>query len=328
MRRPALALALAAALAAAACGEGGEPDPPGTLVLRVGHFPNVTHAQGLVAHQLTRRGKGWFEERLGPGVRIEWFVFNAGPSAMEALLAGNLDLAYVGPNPALNAHVRTGGEEVRVLAGAARGGAALVVPGDGRVRGPADLRGRRVATPQLGNTQDVACRAWLLDAGLRVTPTGGDVTILPTQNPDQLPLFRKGDLDAVWTVEPWVTRLVDEAGGRVLVDDRDSLTTVLAASARLLRERGEVASRFVAAHRELTALLLSDGPGTRELAGAELLAETTRPVAPELLEKCWARIRWDAAIARADFEVFVASARRTGLLPGDPDLSRLVPEAR
>ena len=158
---------------------GGHAKP---FVLRVGHFPNVTHAQGVIAHAMTNRakklqqGNGWFEERLGPGVKINWFVYNAGPSAMEALFADSIDLTYVGPSPALNAYTRSKGEEVRVIAGAAEGGAALVVQRDGRIRSPQDFKGRKIATPQFGNTQDVACRTWLQAGGLKVTPTGGDVT--------------------------------------------------------------------------------------------------------------------------------------------------------
>ena len=130
-------------------------------VLRVGHFPNITHAQGLIASQLTREGKGWFEPRLGGNVKIEWFTYNAGPSAMEALAANSIDLTYVGPNPALNLYSKAMGEEVRIIAGAANGGAALVVQPDGRLSKPEDFRGKLIATPQLGNTREVACRAWL-----------------------------------------------------------------------------------------------------------------------------------------------------------------------
>ena len=183
--------------------------------LRVGHFPNITHVQALVAHNLSRQGKGWFEQRLGPEVRIEWFVYNAGPSAMEAIFADSIDLAYVGPNPAINAYAKARGEEIRIIAGAVNGGAALVVQPDLDINNPADFKGRRVGTPQFGNTQDVAARAWLSAGGLKVTQTGGDVQVLPTANPDQLALFKTKQLDAVWTVEPWVSRLETEAGARV-----------------------------------------------------------------------------------------------------------------
>ena len=129
--------------------------------IRFGHFPNITHAQGVIAHALSRQGKGWFEQRLGPNVGIQWFVYNAGPSAMEAIFARSLDVTYVGPGPALNAHFKSNGEEIRVISGAANAGAALVVKSDSPIKVPADFRGKKIATPQLGNTQDISCRAWL-----------------------------------------------------------------------------------------------------------------------------------------------------------------------
>ena len=170
-------------------------------------------------------------------MKIEWYAYNAGPSAMEAIFANSLDLTYVGPNPALNAYARSRGEEVRVVAGAVNGGSALVVQPDSGLAKPADFRGKRIATPQFGNTQDVAARAWLVAGGLRITQTGGDAQVLPTANPDQLALFQSKQLDAVWTVEPWVSRLELEAGGKVLVEEKDAVTTVLVASAALPRRR-------------------------------------------------------------------------------------------
>src|ERR1700682_4668509 len=117
--------------------------------VRFGHFPNITHAQGVIAHALSRQHKGWFEERLGPKIDIQWFTYNAGPSAMEAIFAGSLDVTYVGQGPALNAHFKSNGAEVRVLAGAANAGAALVVKSDSPIKTAADFRGKRIATPQL-----------------------------------------------------------------------------------------------------------------------------------------------------------------------------------
>src|SRR3954454_15284509 len=220
--------------------------------IRVGHFPNITHAQALVAHNLSRQGKGWFEEKLGGGVKIEWFVYNAGPSAMEAIFARSIDLTYVGPGPALNAYTKSNGAEVRLVAGAANGGAALVVQPDQNLKAPADFRGKKVATPQLGNTQDISCRAWLIAGGLKITQLGGDAQILPTQNPDQISLFQQKKVDAVWTVEPWVSRLEKESGGKILVDEKEVATTVLVSSAKFLNERRELAKKFAEAHAGLT----------------------------------------------------------------------------
>ena len=223
-----------------------------TTVIRIGHFPNITHVQGLVAHNLSRQGKGWFETRLGPGVEIQWFIYNAGPSAMEAIFARSIELTYVGPGLALNAYAKSQGEEIRIIAGAANGGAALVVQPDANFKAPIDFKGKKIATPQLGNTQDISCRAWLASGGLKITQLGGDAQVLPTQNPDQLSLFQQKKIDAVWTVEPWVSRLETEAGGKVLVEEPDTATTVLVSSVKFLKEKRDLARKFWQAHRELT----------------------------------------------------------------------------
>ncbi len=325
------ALALLAGLAA--CGDSRTPAsgpssesgaPPAAQVLRVGHFPNVTHAHGLVAHALSRKGEGWFEQRLGPDVRIEWYTYNAGPSAMEAILSGSLDVTYVGPNPALNAYIRSGGAEVRLLAGATNGGAALVVHGDGRIAAPEDFRGGRIATPQLGNTQDVSCRAWLAAQGFHVTQTGGDVSVLPTANPDQLDLFVSGALDGVWTVEPWVSRLELECGGRIMLSEDDAITTVLACSTAFLEEHRDLAKRFVAAHAELTEWIEAHPAEAQALVAAELTEETHSPVKPELIAHCWPRLHVTNALAIEQLRDFVKAAQTAGFLTDAGDLANLV----
>src|SRR5207247_6669275 len=199
----------------------------GETKILVGHFSNITHAQCLVAHALSRQGKGWFEQRLGPGTKIEWFIYNAGPSAMEAIFAKSIDLTYVGPGPALNAYTKSNGQEIRLIAGAANGGAGLVVQPDENLRTPPDFRGKKIATHQLGNTQDISCRAWLTTGGLKITQLGGDAQVLPTQNPDQLGLFKQKKVDGVWAVEPWLSRLEREDSGKVIVYEKDATTTVL-----------------------------------------------------------------------------------------------------
>ena len=249
-------------------------------VIRIGHFPNVTHAQGVIAHALSRQGRGWFESRLGSNVAIQWFVYNAGPSAMEGIFARSLDLSYVGPNPAVNAHLKSGGEEIRIIAGACSGGAALVIQPDNRIRNDADFKGRRIGTPQFGNTQDVAARAWLQSKGLRIRMTGGDALVVPTANPDQLGLFQKGDLDAVWTIEPWVSRLVIEARGKVYLEESTLwpatggryVTTHLVSSVRFLNERPALAKLWIAAQIELTEWILQHPAEAKQLLNEELKA--------------------------------------------------------
>ncbi|MGB6998669.1 MAG: ABC transporter substrate-binding protein, partial [Pseudolabrys sp.] len=243
--------------------------------VRMGHFPNITHVQALVAHNMSRHGKGWFEQRLGPDVKIEWYVYNAGPSAMEAIFAKSIDATYVGPNPAINAYVRSRGQEIRIVAGSVNGGSALVVHKGSALKTPADFRGKKIATPQFGNTQDVAARAWLSSGGLKITQAGGDAQVLPTANPDQLLLFKQNQIDAVWTVEPWVSRLEMEADGEVLVDDREAITTVLVTRADLLATRQGLVRKLVDAHRELTDWI-NKNPAEAERMAREELDEEMR----------------------------------------------------
>jgi NitT/TauT family transport system substrate-binding protein len=295
-----------------------------STTVRVGHFPNITHVQALVARGFERQGRSWFGERLGPGVKIEWYAYNAGPSAMEAIFANSLDLTYVGPNPALNAYARSRGAEVRVVAGAVNGGSALVVQGDSTLSKPADFRGKRIATPQFGNTQDVAARAWLVAGGLRITQTGGDAQVVPTSNPDQLSLFQSKQLDAVWTVEPWVSRLESESGGKILVEEKEAITTILVSSAGFLAKNRDLAKRFVAAHRELTEWIRKNPEEAQRLARDELQASFRLDMSPELVARAWSRMVITSDTTREAFQSFVTSAQQVGFLRDTPDLSRLI----
>ena len=292
-------------------------------VLRVGLFPNVTHAQALVAANFSREGKGWFESRLGTPVKIEWFVYNAGPSAMEGFFTKALDMTYVGPSPIVNAYSRANGREVRVLSGSMRGGEALVVHGD-VIKDAEGLRGKTIATPQLGNTQDVECRAWLLAHGMKTTLTGGDARVIPTANPDILSLFQQGQLDAAWTVEPWVTRLLNEGGGKILFADPNPVTTVLAGREGFLNEKPELAKRFVAAHHELTAWVQANPDEAKRRVCAELAAITHSKVSPDLIAQAWTRISFDDSISIAPFETFVSQAMQAGLLRQKVNLDNLI----
>lgn len=292
--------------------------------IRVGHFPNITHVQGLVAHHLSRTGKGWFEQRLGPDVKIEWYIYNAGPSAMEAILAGSIDLTYVGPSPALNVYTKSNGDEIRIVAAAAAGGAALVVQADSGLKQPSDFRGKIIATPQLGNTQDIACRAWLANGGLKITQTGGDASIIPTPNPDQLALFKNKKLDAVWTVEPWVSRLERDAGGKVVVEQSKDSITVLVSGVKFLKSKRDLAAKFVRAHRELTEWILAHPEEAKQMVKQELAAETKSDVSADLIAQAWKRIVLTNDPSLDEYKHFVADAQRAGFIRSAPDLSRLI----
>lgn len=324
-----LILSVLCLLLCCSCGKrqaGPARTADGRPILRIGHFPNITHAHALVAAQMKRQGKGWFEERLG--VETQWFVYNAGPSAMEAIFVDSVDVTYVGPNPVLNAYSRAQGDEIRIVAGATIGGAALVVQGDGRIKTPADFRARIVATPQMGNTQDVAARVWLKQQGFNVTQIGGEVSVVPSSNPDILNLFNQKKIDAAWTVEPWVTRLEREGGGQIFLEETHAITTVLASSVKFLKEQPELAKKFVAAHDELTKWINEHPDEARELVRAELKVLSKREFPAATAEKAWSRLKFTSDISRDQLEKLVTETQSVGFLKKAAPLDRLIVELR
>ncbi len=317
------AAALAATTLVSGCNKAPTTTPDGKPILRVGFFPNITHAQGLIGyHETNTKGaEGWFEKATG--AKIEWVAFNAGPSAIEALQLGAVDVTYVGPNPVLNGYIRSKGEDVRVLTGSARGGVALVIQKGSGLKAPADFRGKKIATPQLGNTQDVAARAWLMSGGLNVTQSGGDAQVIPTQNPDQLSLFQRKEIDAVWTVEPWVSRLELEGNGEILIQQDDTFITLLATSKASLGNKRDLLKKFVAAHEELTSKVASDAAFAKPAVSAALLKQTTRPIPEKLLDHAWPRLKFTTALNVKDFEAAMKDAKAAGLLPAEAPLTNL-----
>ncbi len=292
-------------------------------VVRVGFFPNITHAQALVASNMSREGAGWFESRLGEPVKIEWSIYNAGPSAMEAFFTKAIDMTYVGPSPVVNAHARANGKEVRVMSGSMRGGEALVVRGN-TITSADGLRGKVIATPQLGNTQDVECRAWLLKQGIKVTLVGGDAHVIPTANPDMLQLFTQKKLDAAWTVEPWVTRLINEADGSIFHSDPNALTTVLAGRVGFLQERPDLASKFLEAHQKLTEWIQSNPDEARRRVRNELSAISRREISQKLVDEAWTRLNPNTSISVEPFNEFLQHAREVGFLRARVDMKNLL----
>lgn len=290
--------------------------------VRFGHFPNITHVQALVAHQLTRRGSGWYEERLG--VPIEWFTYNAGPSATEAIFAGSLDVTYIGPSPVLNAYAKSNGAEIRALAGAANGGSAIVLRPEAGIKTLADFRGKRIATPQLGNTQDVQLRALLTEHGFKVTQAGGDVHVVPTQNADLLQAFLNGRVDGAWAPEPFATILELEAKAQVFQEDRETNVTMLVSSVAFLRDRAELAAKLAKAHLELTGWVQQHPVEARELIVAELTALTTKAPNPAVIDKALSRVVLTNELSRPSLQKMIDNAQKAGFLENPPALDQLL----
>ena len=235
-------------------------------VIRIGYFANITHAQALVG-----RANGQFEKDLGPGVRIEWKAFNAGPSAIEALFAGAIDMTYVGPNPAVTGYVRSQGQAVRLIAGAASGGASLVVREGSGIKTASDFHGRKVATPQQGNTQDVALRAWLRANGMKPREKGGDVQVLPISNADQLTLFLKGQLD-LWP-------------------NHQFAITGLVVQPKFLKEHPDIVKNFLRAHVELTDWISKNPDQAKQIMNQQLQKETGKSLSAEVMNDAFSRLQ-------------------------------------
>ena len=289
------------------------------VTLRLGHFANLTHAGALVGLE-----KGTFAQTLGPKVTLKTSVFNAGPEAVQALLSNSVDASYVGPNPAVNAFVQSHGQAVRVVAGATSGGASLVVRPS--INGAEDLRGKRLATPQLGNTQDVALRWWLSQKGLKTSAQGGgDVSILPQDNAQALQAFRSGQVDGAWVPEPWATRMIVEGGARQLVDERDLwpggafATTLLVVRTDFLEAHRDVVKRLLEAQVS-TAQFMGQQPAEAQRLANEALANLTgKRLSDQVVATSWSRMRFTNDPLMASVRTAADHAQKVGLL-GKVDL--------
>ncbi len=262
-----------------------------TQKIKVGHFPNVTHAPALIAH-----ATGHFEKIFGENTKVDWKLFNAGSEAIEALFAGEIDLLYVGPNPAINGFVRSKGGALRIIAGVASGGAAFVVRPEAHMERFEDIKGKRVATPQKGNTQDVALLHLMKEKGLKPKAQGGDVEIFNISGGDQITAFVKGQVDAIWTVEPWVSRLVSEANGKILFEEKDLwpegkyATTLLVVRKKFMDQHPDLVQKSVKEHIEITDYINKNLQEAKEIFNKELQYETGKFLSASYLDECFKKI--------------------------------------
>lgn len=309
-------------LIAAGCG-GGEssagavPGPAPTL--RLGYFANLTHAAAIVGLD-----RGLFTQELG-STKLETQIFDAGPAAVEALFGGGLDAAYIGPSPAINAFQRSDGKAVRIIAGATSGGAQLVVRQG--INTPANLRGKTLASPELGNTQDVALRAWLTSHGLRNSVQGGgDVTIVPTKNADTFQLIKSGKLDGAWMPEPWASRLVLEAGGKVLVDERDLwpsgqfVTTQLLVRTDYLQRHPQTVEALLRGHVDAVHWVTQNPAAAKTVVNNATSALTGKPLKPEVVDRAWQNLTVTADPIAPSLQRTAANAVTAGLTAKQADL--------
>jgi len=292
-------VAVAMGLLAAACGGGGggssTAKSSGHVDLRLGYFPNLTHATALVGV-----ANGIFAKDLGPNVTLQTKTFNAGPAAIEAMFANSLDITYVGPNPAINAFQKSNGQAVRLIAGATSGGAGLVVKPT--INSAADLKGKKVASPQLGNTQDVALRKWLKSQGLNTTPEGGgDVQVLPQENSQTLDTFKAGQIDGAWVPEPWTSRLEIDGKGKLLVNEGTLwgggkfLTTTVIVRTAFLKDHPDVVKNFLKGHVEATDFVNQNPTEAQQVANQAITQLTGKGLSSAVITQAWKNLTftWD-----------------------------------
>lgn len=269
-----LAALVLLSLALSACGAnssatGSNPNTPVTVHL--GYFPNITHAVALVGV-----AQGTFAKAIGKNTLDASKTFNAGPALMEALTAGDIDIGYVGPSPAINTYVKTHGDALRIIAGASSGGVELVVRPGANIKSASDLQGKKIADPQTGGTQDISLRHYLQQHNLKSNDQGGNVQIIPTDNSTILNEFKAGQLDGAWVPEPWASRLVDEAKGTVLVDERtlwpnnQFATTIVVARKAFLDQHPDIVKEFLQAHVETVQFINSNPTQAQQIANNQL----------------------------------------------------------
>ena len=307
--------AQSASVAASAAEQSGDPSaaaPQGTL--KLGYFPNITHATAIVGVE-----SGIFAKDLGPGVTFTVSSFNAGPAASEALLNGAIDATFIGPNPAINAFAKSQGAAIRIIAGATSGGAYLVVKPE--ITSTADLRGKKLASPQLGNTQDVALRTWLADNGLVTDKNGGgDVSILPQDNAQTLDTFKSGQIDGAWVPEPWATRLVQEGGGKVLVDEKtlwpggQYVTTHLIVRTDYLQAHPDIIRALLVGELEANALVNSDPVRAQALVNQGIKKITSKTIADKVITAAWPNLTFTVDPIASSLKGAADHATKVGLL--------------
>ena len=314
------ALVLTAVSLTAACGDDSEATTAGAdtstsaaAELRLGYFANVTHAGAVYGV-----GSGLYQKKLG-STTIKPQIFNAGPAAVEALFAGSLDATYIGPNPAINAFVKSKGEAIRIVAGATSGGASLVVKPS--ITDATQLKGKRIASPQTGGTQDIALRTYLKANGYEVDKRGaGDVTVVAQENSATLDLFKAGQIDGGWVPEPWASRLVLDGGGKVLVDEKTLwpggrfVTTHLIVRTEFLEKHPETVKALIEAQVQADKEIAADLPKAKQVVNAQLKELTGKALKPEVIDRAFANIEITEDPVASSLKVSAENAFATGLV--------------
>ncbi|HET8847431.1 MAG TPA: ABC transporter substrate-binding protein [Nitrososphaeraceae archaeon] len=292
-------------------------------VLKIGFFPNINHAQAVIGI-----GNGDFQKALGSDVEIKTFLFNAGPSAIEALLARQVDVSYIGPNPAINGYVVSEGKSLKIIAGVSSGGAIFVVRNDSGINSVKDFAGKKFASPQLGNTQDVALRKYLLDNGYNTKDKGGNVEILPVKNPDILTLLLKKEIDGAWVPEPWGEKLIKEGNSKLFLDERTLwpegkfVTANIIVNPEYLQQNPEVIRKLLVAHVNETQWINSNKQEALTIFNTQLKSLTGQTIPEDQLSEAFNRLELTYDPVKQSLFESASDAFSVGFLgKTEPDLS-------
>jgi NitT/TauT family transport system substrate-binding protein len=314
MRLSIMAATVSAVLLITGCSATASPQGTTQLVtLRLGYFPNVTHAAAVVGV-----AKDIYKNALGSNVTLETKTFNAGPEATEALLSGGIDATFIGPNPAINAFAKSHGA-VQLISGATSGGAFLVVR-EG-INNAADLRGTKIATPQLGNTQDVALRKWLQSQGYATDAQGGgDVSVVPQANSQTLETFISHQIDGAWVPEPWATQMIQKGGGHVLVDERELwpngqyVTTHLLVAKSFLTQHPDVVKKLLEGHLKATDYVNNNSAEAQAALVTAINQLTGSTLDPAVVSASWKNLTFTMDPIAASLQGSADAAKSLGFL--------------
>lgn len=323
MRLKFFALLIIAAIVISSAGCSDKSRNGEVSTVRIGLFPNITHAQGLLGKE-----NGAFQKALGKA-KIDWKIFNAGPSEIEALLADEIDIGYIGPGPAINGFAKSNGA-IKIISGAVNGGEVLVSKENLKIDNVGELKGKKVAIPQFGNTQDLTLHHLLNEYGLKDTTKGGTVEVHQAENPDIETLMGKGDIDAALVPEPWGSILIKEINANVVLDYDKILrggnysTTVVVVRTQFLKEHPDIVEEFLKVHVQLTDYINKNKSEAYTSINKEIYELTKKPLPNDILNTSFNRLKVTVDPEKNSINEYINLSKEVGFLKNDVDVNKMI----
>jgi len=283
--------------------------------IRVAYFPNITHAVPIIGIE-----RGTFAQQIGSDVVIEPILFDSGPQVIESIFAGSVDIAYVGPGPAINGFLKSEHRDVKILSGAASGGVSFIVSPNSQITSVADFNGKRIAAPQIGNSQDISLRTYLSENGLKPAEKGGSVIVLNVPNSDIYTLFAKGDIDAAWVAEPTATILVQQLNGTRLFNEEDIwpehrfASVLLIAKEEYVNQHPQIIHKWLDAHQQTIDWINSNPEQTRIIFNQFMKKETGKSLSDKLIDESLSNLEITSDPVVNSIDTFAKRADSLGYL--------------